>query len=253
MIFFLRLIPALCAVWVLVLFRFALHSANSFWYYAVAGALGVLVALWLLMRRKALPQGRWSILAFPSLTLISVIGVLLFSEHLAFQWILLVAMAILFALYAEQVFRFTHAPARYQPNALVNLSFGFSILSIFFASLTIFDLQLFANVPLWMAIALFTCVALFWCLMVFRFVEAPPQFRWPWGVTLGIVMVEVFALLAWLPALPFVKAATLALLVTIALQRVREDVSGIGKVNRWTTVVLLAMLLFVLVTARWFA
>ncbi|MDP2789565.1 MAG: hypothetical protein Q8O51_00340 [bacterium] len=253
MIFFLRLLPVIGAVWLLVFFRLALGSPTMFWYYAGTAVLGTLASLWLLIRHAKLPQGRWSILAFPTLTLIAVVGVLLFSERAALQGVLLVGLASLFALYTEQLFRFTHAPARYQPNALVNLGYVFAVLSIFFVSLTVFDLQLFANVPLWLAVSIFVVIATLWCVMVFRFVDAPSAYRWPWGLTLGIVMVEVFALMAWLPVLPFVKAATLALIVTVVLQRVRDDVSGAAKPKRWTTVVLLAMLLFVLVTARWFA
>jgi hypothetical protein len=233
--------------------RLALDSNTSFWYFSGAGVLGVLASLWLLIRKAVLPQRQWSILAFPALTLFAVVGVLLFSERVTLQWVLLVGVGILFALYTEQVFRFTHAPARYQPNALVNLGFVFSVLSIFFTSLSIFDLQLFANVPLWMVVSIFAMVTVFWCAMVFSFLDAPSLIRWPWGLSMGIVMVEIFSLLAWLPVLPFVKAATLALIVTGVLQRVRDDVAGADRSNRWTTIILAIMLLCVLVTARWFA
>ncbi len=253
MIFFLRILPILGAAWMVLWFRLALVSPANFWYDAGIAVVGALTALWLLIRRASLPQGRWSILTFPALTLVAVVGALLFSERAVLQWVLLIGLGVLFALYAEQVFRFAHAPARYQSNALVNLGFVFAVLSIFFTSLTIFDLQLFANAPLWMTIALFACIATFWCVMVFRFVDAPSTFRWPWGVTMDIVMVELFALLAWLPILPFVKAAALTLLVTGVLQRVRVDLAGGAREQRWTTIVLVVMLLFVLVTARWFA
>jgi hypothetical protein len=253
MMFFLRTLPVLCAVWVVICFRFALHSPAGFWYFASAAVLGALVALWLLIRRASLPQGRWSILMFPALTLFAIVGVLLFSEHQGLQWVLLIGTGMLLALYAEQVFRFTHVPARYQPNALVNLGLVFAVLSIFFTSLTVFDLQLFANVPFWMAVAIFMIIAVFWCIMVFRFIDAPAFLRWPWGITLAVVMVEMFSLLAWLPVLPFVKAAILALIVTGVLQWVRNDVTGAVKSHWWTTVLIAIMLLFVLATARWFA
>ena len=161
MIFFLRALPVLCAAWIIGFFRLAIGSPNTFWYYAGAGVLGALAALWLLTRRAVFLQGRWSILAFPALTLLAVVGTLLFSERASLQWVLLGCIGVLFALYAEQVFRFTHAPARYQPNALVNLGFVFAILSMFFSSLTIFDLQLFANAPLWLAIVIFVVVMVF--------------------------------------------------------------------------------------------
>lgn len=253
MIFLLRLLPVLSATWLLVCFQFALRSSAWFWYGAAAAVVGSLLALWLLVRTAKLPQGRWTVLAFPSLTLVAVVGVLLFSEHAILQWVLLVGLATLFALYAEQAFRFTHAPARYQPNALVNLGIVFTVASIFFSSLTTYDLLLFANVPLWLGVVIFAVATTLWCVLVLRFLDAPRAGRWPWGLTLSVPTLEVFTLLAWLPVLPFVKAAALALVVTLMLQRLREDVAGVGRPNRWTTVVLLAMLLFVLVTARWFA
>jgi hypothetical protein len=37
------------------------------------------------------------------------------------------------------------------------------------------------------------------------------------------------------------------------VQRVRDDALGVLKANRWTTLVLVIMLLCLLVTARWFA
>jgi hypothetical protein len=253
MMFFLRTLPVLSAVWVVAFFRLALHSPNSFWYFASTAVLGALAALWLFIRRAPLPQGKWSILAFPTLTLLAVVGVLLFSEREGLQWVLLIGTGVLLALYVEQVFRFAHVPARYQSNALVNLGFVFAVLSIFFTSLTVFDLQLFANVPFWMAVAIFTVITIFWCLMVFRFIDAPTLLRWPWGITFAVVMLEMFSLLAWLPVLPFVKAAILALIVTGVLQRVRDDVIGAGKAHWWTTMLVAIMLLFVLATARWFA
>lgn len=253
MIFFLRLLPFISAVWIATMFRLALGSPTSFWYFAAAGVVGILASLWLLIRRTNLPQGRLSILAFPTLTLLAVVGTLLFSERALLQWILLIGIAIIIGLYTEQVFRFTHAPARYQSNALVNLGYVFAILSIFFASLTIFDLQLFANVPFWLTVAIFASVIVFWCTIILKFIDAPAALRWPWGLIIGIISIEIFSLLAWLPALPFVKAAIISLLLTAVLQRVREDVFGAVRPNRWTTVVLSIMLLCVIVTARWFA
>lgn len=253
MIFFLRLLPVLNAIWLIVTFRLALGAAASFWYFAGLGVAGILASLWLLTRRARLPQGRWTILAFPALTLFAVAGTLLFSERVVLQWVLFVALGILVALYTEQTFRFTYTPARYQPNALVNLGLVFAVLSIFFVSLTLYDFQLFANAPLWLGVSIFAAIMVSWCIAVFRLIDAPALLRWPWGLTLVIVCVEIFALFAWLPVLPFVKAASVAILLTGMLQRVRDDAQGAVRSYRWATVALLVMLLCVLVTARWFA
>lgn len=253
MIFFLRLLPVLNAAWLIVTFRLALSAASTFWYFAGLGVAGVLASLWLLTRRASLPQGRWTVLAFPALTLFAVAGTLLFSERVVLQWVLFLTLSTLVALYTEQAFRFSYTPARYQPNALVNLGLVFAILSVFFVSLTLYDFQLFANAPLWLGVSIFAAVMVTWCVAAFRLIDAPKALRWPWGLTVVIVSTEIFALFAWFPVLPFVKAASVAILLTGMLQRVRDDALGTERSYRWATVALVVMLLCVLVTARWFA
>ena len=98
MIFFLRILPILGAAWMVLWFRLALVSPANFWYDAGIAVVGALTALWLLIRRASLPQGLWSILTFPALTLVAVVGALLFSERAVEQWVLLIGLGVLFAL-----------------------------------------------------------------------------------------------------------------------------------------------------------
>lgn len=252
MMLFLRSLPVILGLIVLAGFSFATRSAELFWYATSATFLVTLAGLWLLLRRALLVRERIVTLAFPALTLLTAIGVLLFSEQGTFRYLLAVALAAVFWIFSEQAFYFTYQPSRYQPNALVNLNALLCIVSAFFASVAVFDMQLFASLPLWAAMCAFSVFMLVCTIALLYVLGVPAQARWTWGSVAFFAVVACFGVLAWLPALPVVKAAVITLPFTYAVVKIREDTAGTPLPSRWTFIVAILVLLLLLATTRWF-
>ena len=253
MLFFYRILPIFASAWLALGDLLAIRHPSAFWVFAGLAAIGPFVALWLFVRKSSLPHGFGSILFFPVYTLLPAIGCLLFSEHIAVQIVFAVGLAILFGFQLEQAFRYRFQPARYQPNALVNASVAFALVGPFFLTLTLFDLQIFASVPLWLVVAIHAATTLLWFIALLRLLPIPLDRAWWWGIVACTTLVEIFAVLAWLPALPTVKATIYALIATVVVQRYRSDATNDPSSHKWSFVLLGVMLLLLVAFAHWFA
>ncbi len=252
MILFLRSLPVILGFVVLAGLSFATRSAELFWYASGATFLCTLAGMWLILRRTLRAREAVVTLTFPALTLLTAIGVLLFSELNTFRYLLALALAAVFWIFCEQAFYFAYQPSRYQPNALVNLNSLLCIVSTFFASVAVFDMQLFASLPLWGAIVAFSAFMLVCTFALLYVLSVPALSRWTWGTVVFLAIVACFGVLAWLPALPVVKAAVLTLPFAYAVVKIREDIAGTPLPSRWTFIVASLVLLLLLATTRWF-
>lgn len=252
MILFLRVVPYLAAAWLVAGYALALQQVDQlYWLFAGGALIGPMVGVWLLLRKATRPAGIQSVIFFIFLSLVSAIGALLFSEHVVLQWILIVALGALVSFFLEQMFRFAYIPSRYQSNALVNLSVVFALVSIFFAALTLYDLQLFASTRLWILVPAFAIVVAAWSWALTKLFEGERGVRRTWAWFIALIAIELFILILWLPPIPFVKAAFITIALTLAVQRFREGLSTL-KPRRWPFVLLVLMLLLLVITTQWF-
>ncbi len=253
MVFFLRILPYLAGSWLAAGDLLAVTHPDRFWWFAIAAIVGPVLSLWLITRGGKLPRGFGSIYFFPVFTLVPAMGALLFSEHAQVQIAFAIGSALVMFVFLEQAFRFRYQPARYAPNALVNLSYIFAIVGMFFAGLTLFDLQVFANLPLWVVTSIFFVLVLVWFVGLHALAPLERRRAQWWGVGIVIVMTEMFALFAWLPAIPLAKAGMFGLLVTYVVQQYRSDALTDKTTQRWAFVLLFVMLLLLVATTHWFA
>ncbi len=254
MILFLRSIPTLLFFLTGAGAYLGIRYPEAFWYAAGATLLGMALGIWLLTRGRKLPVRTGQLVVFPLFFLATSFGVLLFVEHGWVQVLLTVAAAGLLGFAAEQVFRFAYQPARYQANALHNVSVLFAAMGLVFAVLTIANLTLFAGLNFWLSIGMAICLQALW-VWVYLWVNPLPQpVRFAWALSVILIGAALVCVLMWLPPLPVVKAALYAAFVGLAVQIARaESHAETDQRLGWAFALYGLVVLFVVVTARWYA
>lgn len=255
MLLFLRSLPTLILLWLLLAFYAITRWPINFWYITAIASVIALLGLWYLARQAKVPAGPWRFILIPGIFLIMSFGVILFSERLILQYVFGAIVALLFSFLLEQVFRFAYQPGRYQPHALLNLATLLSAVGMFFGTLVLFDLKLFVDVKIWLILILYIFFQGVW-MLGFSWVEPiARERRKPWVLVYLILGPELFILMLWLPALPLVRASLFLAAFGLGLQVYHADVHNEDKSVRlrWTFVLYALMVLSIVVSARWFA
>ncbi|PIS40569.1 MAG: hypothetical protein COT26_02645 [Candidatus Kerfeldbacteria bacterium CG08_land_8_20_14_0_20_43_14] len=249
----LRLLPSLIVPWLILAYYFALKFPTFFWLFLALGLGGLVSALWQLTRRVKLPQGFWALVFFPGFAILFSFGALMFSEKIFFQTVIALGMVLFSSLYLENVFRFVFQPARYQTNAILNLSLIFAIGGLFFAMVVLFDLMIFSNIKFWISELLFIAILGLWYWFLIKTLQPSRKMARVFGIGIGLAAAEIFALICWFPVLPIYKAGLIMVFLTLSLQIFRNELVSQPRTSRWTLIFYTLVLIFLLATAKWFA
>jgi len=153
----------------------------------------------------------------------------------------------------ENVFRFVFQPARYQTNAILNLSLIFAIGGLFFAMVVLFDLMIFSNIKFWISELLFIAILGLWYWFLIKTLQPSRKMARVFGIGIGLAAAEIFALICWFPVLPIYKAGLIMVFLTLSLQIFRNELVSQPRTSRWTLIFYTLVLIFLLATAKWFA
>ncbi|MFA6587827.1 MAG: hypothetical protein WCT08_02025 [Patescibacteria group bacterium] len=252
MILFLRLLPTLIIPYLGLIYYFTTKFYNLFWIFIVLALIGPLLALWLITKKINIPQGFMTFIFFPIFAILTSFGALMFSEALLFKVIICLGMVLLTNLYLENTFRFVFQPARYQTNALLNLSLIFAVFGLLFALKTIFDFSLFVNLAIWLTGIIFIVMIFVWLYFLSRLLQAPKKINKVFSFGLVVFGVQLFLLASWFPILPIYKAGFLVVFLTLAVQIYRNELLEKPQASRWTLIIYTLVLIFLLATAKWF-
>lgn len=253
MIFFLRSLPALLAVWLLGCMLFALQHPSTFWLMVGCATLVPIAGLRLLTQRATLPRRFITLALFPALTTLGAFGVLLFLESVFTQNVIIGSLVVLLWLTWEQAFRFTHMPARYQKNALTNLAQISAIVAMFYFVLVLFNLALFFATPLPLQLGLFVAYLTAWFFGLAHLLQADQRTIRVYGTLCLVIGLEFYLVVNRLPPLPAVKAGIMVIIIGGVAQLLRRHLEPNDRQSWWPFGVLGLVLLSLLVTARWFA
>lgn len=190
-----------------------------------------------------------------SVTLFSVAGFsfFIFLEHSFFQYATVLVIAFITMIYIENAYKFLWKVPDYHVSALSNVSSYMHLLSIFFATVSLFNLRFFFGVS---SLVTLIIAAVFGLLLFYAYLWSQKVLltssRW-YSVLFALVFVEfVYVLNIW-PHLPLVKGVvTLAFvygMMQILLASLRDSLNP-KKVAR-TLGIVGFVLLIVLVTAQW--
>jgi hypothetical protein len=254
MLLFLRALPTLVLLWLLLAFYAITRWPINFWYFASIASFVALAGLWHLARKVKIPASPLRFIVIPGIFLIMSFGVMLFLERLTLQYVFGAIIALLFSFLLEQVFRFAYQPGRYQPHALLNLTTLLSAVGMFFGTLVLFNLQLFVGIQLWLILILYLFFQGTW-ILGFSWIEPMARGkRKPWVLVYFILGQELFILLLWLPALPLVRASIFLAAFGLGLQVYNADMHNEGQIVRlrWTFILYALVLLSIVASARWF-
>lgn len=159
----------------------------------------------------------WYLVGTPMLFLLSSFGPLFLLEHPTAKIVLSVIVAVIFFVFAEQIFNFIHLPVNYQPFTLEYLSQLLNILSVFFLATFGFGLSAFLQAPLWALSSIFFLILFFIVYGTLWAGKVEPVRAREFAFAGAILTTEFFAALTFLPVGFYTNAAFLALGVYIFL------------------------------------
>ncbi|RJO59752.1 hypothetical protein C4546_00490 [Candidatus Parcubacteria bacterium] len=252
MLLFLRSLSSLSLIWLVLNYWLAVRLEFWFWLFALLALAGTLAVFWLIAKQAKLKPNLWDLNFFPCVALLGSFSALLFSEKVFFQAIIALGMTLLISLYQENYFRFVFQPARYQTNSLLNLSQVFAALGIFFVAVSLFDFMIFAYLPLWVAGLIFGAFLGLWLVFVLRKFDVPLKIGKVYIFGGIIVGLELFALVGWFPILPIYKAGILMVFLAFLINQIRNESATKPGSRRWASIIYTAVLISLLVTAKWF-
>lgn len=188
-----------------------------------------------------------------TLFFLSSISFFIFLERPVLEYAVIICSAIIGAIYIENAYKFLWKSPDYHLSALSNVSSYMHLLSVFFATVALFNLRFFfgiSNVTL-VLIALVFSILLFYVYLWSQHVLLSSS-RW-FAVLFAIMFVELIYVLNIWPHLPLVKGVvTLAFvygMMQILLSTIQDSVQT-NKILR-TLGIVTFVLFIVLVTAQW--
>ena len=126
-----------------------LLPSQVIWLFSLATVLCVLLLLWLTWSRKISWQERLALTLFAALLFTTGLSFFVFLEQQVFIYGTIVVVAIILALYTENVYRYLYSESSYQVSAITNIASYMAILILFFGAVTLFDLRVFFALSLY--------------------------------------------------------------------------------------------------------
>ena len=195
----------------------------------------------------------WYLIGTPIIFLLSSFGLFLFFESNFGRIFLAIFTTLLFFLFTEHVFTYTHIPANYKPYSIEYLSLLLNILTIFFASSVGFGVQLFLNIPLWILSSIFFLILLFVVYGILWVSKVPVKQARPYAIAGAILSTELFIVTTFLPTGFYTNAAVITLFsyLFLGLTRARFLNTLTQKVLRRYLAIAFILFILITTTAQW--
>jgi|GEM_PF-4302733 len=219
---------------------------------AVIGVLSILAIRFFISARTSLSERLLFVLSI-MLFYTSGLAFFVFLEHRTFEYITLVLVAVIAAIYIENAYKYLWHESNYQVSALSNVSSYMHLLSVFFLTVSLFDLRFFFGIS---SLVMLIVAGVFGLMLFYVFLWSQKVLltssRW-YSLLFAFIFVEfIYVLNVW-PHLPLVKGVvTLALvygMMQILLASLR-DILNPKKVARILGIVAF-VLVIVLATSQW--
>lgn len=195
----------------------------------------------------------WIFLGIPVFFLGSSIFFFLFLESSLAKIFLTLSFLIGIWFFTENIFTFYHLPSAYQAYSLEYLSLVMSLASVFFLANGAYASMLFLHLPVWVPALVIFWTGIFLCLCVFWVSKIAIETAILFAVAGGIILTELFIVLAMLPTGFSVNAAALCtcLYVYLGLSRAHILDKLTGVVIRRYVGAGFILLFLLFLTTRW--
>jgi hypothetical protein len=227
-------------------------SALIFWLAPIL-TLIILILVWLMARKPlgAKAASRFVLTYF--LLQAGLIASLLFLEKAAVKQLLIITATLALALHQEYLFRFLYRPEKYRAYSLENLTGSINLLTFILAALAIFGFIVFMDMTLLLA-TLLIAVMVFFCYILFlRAAKIELKKNWWFILATGLIILEIFTVLSWLPFNFYLKALLLSTSYYLMADLSRHIITETNNTKNvfWPACVGGVLWLLLFITERW--
>ena len=220
-----------------------------------AALLGIVVILLVrfFMNADASVFDRVLYIASPSFFFLSGIVFFTFLERPVWQYLILFSIAVVTVIYMENAYKFLWKLPEYQYSALSNVSSYMYLLTVFFVTVTVFDLQFFFGISM---LTLMIITSVFGLFIFYAYIRSQKVLLTSsklYAVSFALLFIEMIYVLTFWPHIPLVKGVVTLAFVYGMMQMLFlsiRDSFQTSKVIRTLGIVTFVLCL-VLVTAQW--
>ncbi len=179
---------------------------------------------------------------------------LLIVEYAYLKYLIIILVPLAAVYYLLLLFNFIYAQHKHQPFSLVYSFEYLSILTIYFFSAGICALNVFLNVPFWLAGLLISIVSLFLLKLIFWINKFKTKENIKYLLAFFILIFEITILLVWLPISYFVKALIITIFSWLFIKFIDKKLQEKWIYKKILLYIIICLIIVVsaLLTTRWF-
>lgn len=253
MFFFKRISPFFIALTNLVVLEILIKKPQLIWWLGFFLCFFNLFCAWLLVRKPLdLKTGSRFLITYFLLS-VGLLLSLLFIELNLVKQIFILLVALLFFLYQEYLFRFLYLPEKYRAFSLENLNNTVNILTFLFLTIANFAAMVYFDLKLGWALLFAFLLVTVSLILFLRAVKIPIRGQGRYFGAVSLLLIENFALLAWLPFNFYLKALLFTTLYYLMSHIAKDVILGVLNKKRllWLLVISFSVWLVLFATARW--
>ncbi|USN53997.1 MAG: hypothetical protein H6760_02395 [Candidatus Nomurabacteria bacterium] len=212
-----------------------------------------ILSVYLLAGRQWRSLTFWSLLILPFWLYLSSQSIVLFITSSFIRWGITIIIPFALGFYYRQIFHYHYSPGRYQPFALENLSNGFALVVMFFASASLYGMIVFLGfnwfmlLPFWVLVVVSVSYEMLW-------VKKTLDVRgWRWFAVFSIMLSEVFIVMSFFPTNFIVNGAVITIIYYTLVAMHRAALKEKIERNMILRPLVLSFILLVIIlgTASW--
>ncbi|PIS04784.1 MAG: hypothetical protein COT81_04525 [Candidatus Buchananbacteria bacterium CG10_big_fil_rev_8_21_14_0_10_42_9] len=242
-------VPVIFGLSLELLLRFPKHIV------IIATTISVIVAVsvWLLNIKKIRPGQTSALSVVPLLVIWATYAFLVFIQGAILRQLIIISATLLLYIYLEQVYVFLYRPAKFQRYSLQNISIYIILIALYGLFSAGFGFIIFFNAPiLW-----FIIPTIFFALTATYHIAWVTEMSFDdsasYLIAVPYILAQAFIAVSFMPTSIFVNAAILSLVFYTTMGVVRNAWLNRleKKVVRRYSIISLAALFLILVTAKW--
>ncbi|MFH1838181.1 MAG: hypothetical protein ABH808_01640 [Candidatus Kuenenbacteria bacterium] len=182
-------------------------------YFSILVLLIIFFSLAKLYSWKLKSKNFWYFLITPFLFFISSILFFIFLEgHFFLKCIIISLFVVLQWFIYKNIFFLLKKPEKYQPNTIRNIFNFINLISIFFFANGFYALIIFIGIPVWLLTSILFLIVFLYLFQFFWINKIPEKKALFFALILGLVFIEIFFIISFLPTSFYVNGLILTLI-----------------------------------------
>jgi len=226
----------------------------SFWIFIIPVSLIlIIVGTWLVTTERIISKEFWMYVITPLFFILAIFGMISLLENMIIQQALIIIGALLYWLYLSNVAVYNFDFQNYHSSAIENVSSYMNLISLFCLSIVAYAAEALLNTSLAMMGAMMVVFVALILLQSIWAARIDSQKRFLYVLTMGIIMIESFWAVAYLPSNFYLQGFLLTIIYYGAWGLLKSNLLGIFSKRlliRYLGLCGLAVIA-VIITAQW--